>query len=305
MDKATLTNSNGNYIFDDVSDGDVTVGVVIPYGYISNATSLDLVTTTYVSGDSVEVDFDINQLDSISGYVYEDTNADGVFDDDETGIQGVTLYIDENNNGSYDPGTDTEAVTNSDGFWRFYNVEVNTTYTINILAYPSQLTTSEDASLVVDTTTETIPDDTYTEFSGNNVGVYSSAASDVSDKSYMTYILNYHPADGSISTTQTDDPDNDDLTNKIEQLLNTDPGSANVSPTPVIGIGSSSVEGNVVLVEFDQVSTNRYIVQGSSDLVTWETLDSFRANDTSPIILEIDTDLMATEGLFIRIEISD
>ncbi|WP_269537665.1 SdrD B-like domain-containing protein [Cerasicoccus fimbriatus] len=306
VDLAAITNSNGNYIFDNVPEGEATVGVVIPYGYESNTSSLDLITTTYVDGDSIEVDFDINLLDSISGYVYEDTNEDGIFDDDEVGVSGVTLYLDENGNGSYDKGVDLEVVTNADGFWRFYNVDIDSSYTIYILAYPSQLSSTDDAFLVVETDTETIPDDdakAYNEFSGNDIGVYSGATEEVGDQDYMAYILTYYPEGDDESISSTADPDNDSLTNKIEQLLGTDPNSYNGTPTPGVDYGEAD-STDVVLVSFTQVSSNRYIVQLSNDLETWETVESFRATSTEPVVLEIESDL-ASESVFVRLKIQD
>jgi hypothetical protein len=41
---------------------------------------------------------------SISGTVFDDANGDGVQDDGETGIAGITVYNDANNNGKLDPG---------------------------------------------------------------------------------------------------------------------------------------------------------------------------------------------------------
>ncbi len=327
VDDSTTTDTNGNYVFDWVSEGEVTVGVIIPQGYESNDTSEDLVTTTYLSGNSVEVDFDVNLLDSISGYVFEDTNGDGILDDGESGIQGVTLYLDVDRNGSYSKAADIETITNSDGFWRFYDVEVDTTYDVYILAYPSQLSNTDQSFITVETTTETVPggDESglevasleaenlialspsttkYTEFAGNNFGVYPSAVAEVSDRKYMRYILSYFPDDDGSLASANLDPDNDGLINKIEQLLDTDPGSANGSPIPVISVGESSgsESEDVMLIEFDQVAGNLYKVQASSDLQNWTTIDSFRAHTSESTILEIFTDLSA-ERTFIRIEI--
>lgn len=330
-DLSTITNSNGHYVFDNVTAGPVSVGVIIPYGYESNATTRDLVTSSYINGNSIEVDFDINLLDSISGYVFEDANSDGIFDDGESGIEGVQLFLDQNNNNTYDAGTDIKTITNDEGFWRFYDVEIDTTYAVHILAYPSQLSTSDESFIQVATTTETIPDTsspvvapsgitsfsiieavasspTYTEFGDNNIGVYPSAVDQVRDRRYMTYILSYFPSDIPGLIGQTLDPDNDGLNNKIEQLLNTDPLTANSSPIPIISIGDPGLgtpdDNNLILVEYDLVASNRYEIQASSDLQTWETIDSFRATKTEPVILEIETDL-DSEKAFFRINVTD
>ncbi|WOO42570.1 SdrD B-like domain-containing protein [Rubellicoccus peritrichatus] len=343
---STLTDSEGNYVFDDVDTGSVTIGVVVPHGYQDNDTDKDLVTTTYVSNESTEVDFDVNLLDSISGYVFEDTNSDGLFDDDESGIQGVMLFLDQNDNDTYDANTDLKTVTNDDGFWRFYDVETDTTYDVHILAYPSQLSTHDENYITVDTTTQTTADtedmvvasfavassqfdpgrvssaviassepvdsstDTrkYTEFGDHNFGVYPTDVDQVRDRKYMSYILFYFPDDIPGITKKSIDPDNDGLSNKIEQLLNTDPNIANTSPVPIIVLGGSGLgtpgEDNLILVEYDVVASNRYEIQASSDLQTWETIDSFRATKTEPVILEIYTDL-DSERAFFRISVTD
>ncbi|WOO42571.1 SdrD B-like domain-containing protein [Rubellicoccus peritrichatus] len=329
-DRSTISNSNGHYVFDNVPEGTVSVGVIIPYGYESNEASQDIVTTTYISGKSVEVDFDINQLDSISGYVFEDTNSDGIFDDNESGIQGVQLFLDQNNNDTYDASTDIKTITNDKGFWRFYEVEVDTSYDVHILAYPSQLSTSDKSFITVDTTTVSIPDTgssipasselatasvflatsspQYTEFGDNNIGVFPGAVDQVRDRRYMTYVLSYFPDSVAGLAGLSLDPDNDGLSNKIEQLLNTDPLTANTSPIPIISIGDPDLgspgDDSLILVEYNLVASYRYEVQASSDLQTWETIDSFRATETEPVILEINTDL-GSEQAFFRIRVSD
>lgn len=171
------------------------------------------------------------------------------------------------------------------GFWRFYNVEVDTSYDVYILAYPSQLSTPSTNFITVQTTTETIPNEPgslvadnspiappqlasaslelssdttkkYIDFGDNYFGVAPDAVDQVSDRNYMTYILSYFP-DGEPTETETEsDPDNDGLNNKIEQLLNTDPGTTNSTPVPLIAVGdtgsgtSGNADDNVILIEY-------------------------------------------------------
>lgn len=56
---------------------------------------------------------------SISGEVWNDFDANGVFDQYESARSGRTVYIDANNNASLDPG-ETTAVTNALGDYRFF-----------------------------------------------------------------------------------------------------------------------------------------------------------------------------------------
>ncbi|MEM7758357.1 MAG: carbohydrate-binding protein, partial [Cyanobacteria bacterium P01_A01_bin.40] len=54
----------------------------------------------------------------INGYKWHDLNANGVFDADESGIEGWTIYLDHNENGQLDDG-ETSTITNADGFYSF------------------------------------------------------------------------------------------------------------------------------------------------------------------------------------------
>ncbi|MEB3342748.1 S8 family serine peptidase [Okeania sp.] len=57
-------------------------------------------------------------LGSISGYKWNDLNGDGIWDSNEEGLAGWTIYIDENNNGQLDAG-ETSTVTAEDGSYTF------------------------------------------------------------------------------------------------------------------------------------------------------------------------------------------
>ena len=54
----------------------------------------------------------------ISGYKWHDLNDNGLFDADEPGIAGWTIYLDRNQNGRLDAG-ETSTVTDADGFYSF------------------------------------------------------------------------------------------------------------------------------------------------------------------------------------------
>ncbi|QDV70329.1 Serine-aspartate repeat-containing protein F precursor [Rosistilla carotiformis] len=52
---------------------------------------------------------------AISGYKWNDLNADGIWDDDESGLNGWQIYLDANGNGQYDAGTERLFETRNDG----------------------------------------------------------------------------------------------------------------------------------------------------------------------------------------------
>lgn len=63
-----------------------------------------------------------NGLGSISGTIFNDTNANGVQDSGESGISQRTVYVDSNGNGQFDSG-ELNTTTDSDGTYQFGNLE--------------------------------------------------------------------------------------------------------------------------------------------------------------------------------------
>src|SRR2546428_112831 len=64
------------------------------------------------------------RLFDISGHKYTDVNGNGVVDVGDNGLGGVTIFIDVNNDGDYDVGTDLATTTAGDGSWSFTNLGV-------------------------------------------------------------------------------------------------------------------------------------------------------------------------------------
>ena len=64
----------------------------------------------------------------INGYKWHDLDRDGVFDADESGIEGWTIYLDSNENGQLDE-VETSTVTDADGFYSFTDLGFGT-YTV-------------------------------------------------------------------------------------------------------------------------------------------------------------------------------
>ena len=77
-------------------------------------------------GNDFEIfaNYDLNLAPgSISGYKWHDVDADGVFDRDESGLEGWTIYLDSNGDGVLSDGEPT-AITDAEGFYRFEDVAV-------------------------------------------------------------------------------------------------------------------------------------------------------------------------------------
>jgi hypothetical protein len=95
----TTTDANGNYRFDYLPQGEYTVTITPPAGFVptnvaavtGNATSVNL-TTNGTSDLTLDFGFRIPSV-SVGDRVWFDTNNDGIQDAGEPGIAGVTLSI--------------------------------------------------------------------------------------------------------------------------------------------------------------------------------------------------------------------
>jgi VCBS repeat-containing protein len=95
-------------------------------------------------GDRVELIRDVG-TDVLGGQIYgrkyDDTNANGVQDQDEPGLEGWTIFIDDNLNSKLDPG-ERSTVTDADGNYSFVGLELGQTYRIAEVAQPMWTQTS-------------------------------------------------------------------------------------------------------------------------------------------------------------------
>jgi len=127
----TVTDGDGLYRFEDLVPGTYTVTVTNPGGYVfspqgqgddaardSDVAPAGGVTAalTLVSGQSnLTIDAGLVPLARVGDYIWHDLNANGIQDDDEPGVAGVTvmLIVDGGN------GTSMTTLTDSDGFYSF------------------------------------------------------------------------------------------------------------------------------------------------------------------------------------------
>lgn len=78
-----------------------------PYGELPMSDSNELAVVESVAGTG-----------TLTGSAFQDSDADGVWDSTETGLSGVTIYLDGNSNGTFD-SDETATVTDSDGHFLF------------------------------------------------------------------------------------------------------------------------------------------------------------------------------------------
>ena len=138
------TDSNGDYSFADVVPGDYYVDVVEDLSFvftaqdtgsddtidsdIDPATGMSAVISLGANQDLDDLDAGLLFPGSISGQVWEDTDADGIRDCGETGVAGIWVDL-------YDPFLNLVASTQTDsnGEYGFFNmVPAGNYYTIQL-----------------------------------------------------------------------------------------------------------------------------------------------------------------------------
>jgi hypothetical protein len=125
-DPTSTTGANGAYSFTGLAAGVWQVREILPSGYKLTNPTVGYYNITVQNGWAItgenwgneKTTTTPTEVCSLAGYVYTDTNGNGKMDNGETGIAGVTLFIDLNDSGKYVAG-DPTAVTNSTGYYAF------------------------------------------------------------------------------------------------------------------------------------------------------------------------------------------
>lgn len=130
-DPTTARNETGHYMLMGLRPGPNLIREVVPDGFVQTfpvsdaASPLEHPAGHYVDleiGDIVNgLDFGNHQLvpAGVSGRKWVDTNANGVWDDNELGLGGVTIYSDLNGNGVFDEGEPHAETLHDDEFTDF------------------------------------------------------------------------------------------------------------------------------------------------------------------------------------------
>ena len=120
-EKSATTDSQGNWTIGGLAGGTYNVREVLQNGW--RAIPSTLATVQVAPGASRGgVAFGNTQRTYIAGTVFKDSNGDGVQDNGEAGLGGVTVYVDVNNDGKLDAG---DASTTTDGLGHFAMWSVN------------------------------------------------------------------------------------------------------------------------------------------------------------------------------------
>ncbi len=130
-ERSTVTDSSGNYSFTNLPAGTYHVRRVFPDGWTYSTAAIDVtlaagqtITNLAIGSKAGPTNPPPTQT-SISGFTFDDTDADGVYDSNEPKTSGKTVFLDTNENGQLDSG-ERSVVTDSSGSFTFNNLSAGT-----------------------------------------------------------------------------------------------------------------------------------------------------------------------------------
>ncbi|MFN6108242.1 MAG: SdrD B-like domain-containing protein, partial [Planctomycetaceae bacterium] len=104
---SAITAADGTYTISSVNPGTITILEVVPAGWSATNPSTAARTVVLRNGGTLTgIDFGnyARQEGVIAGTVFHDANANGIRDAGEPGLDGLTIWLDTNNNAALDPG---------------------------------------------------------------------------------------------------------------------------------------------------------------------------------------------------------
>ena len=145
-DPTATTDRSGNYQLTGLAAGTYTIRLVPHPGWREQITSGDgsLSATLAASGALPNINFAVTQLGVLLGTVFNDANADGILNANESSLTGWQVYLDMANTGVYDPANDPVAATDAWGNFSFNNLTPGA-YTVRIIPQPGWTATTSNA----------------------------------------------------------------------------------------------------------------------------------------------------------------
>ena len=156
-ERTTLTDGNGGYRFDGVAPGTVVVGVIAEFGWLHVVPADGFQPVTAVADETATgVDFGHFLAGVLGGNAFDDLNANGVKDDGDASLSGLTVRLDRDSDGSIDDTTTTAG----DGSYSFDGLMADS-FTLSIILPDGRLLTAPSggthtASVVSGTDTDTL-----------------------------------------------------------------------------------------------------------------------------------------------------
>ena len=127
-DTRVFTNSLGQFAFTDLAPGTYSIRQNTPTGYTLTTAAFPVTVT--VTADAVSRVTIGNEyrgtpgtttVGQITGTVFDDANRNATVDYGEHGLAGFGVYLDANNDGTYDAG-DTRVFTDANGLYQFLGI---------------------------------------------------------------------------------------------------------------------------------------------------------------------------------------
>jgi Ca2+-binding RTX toxin-like protein len=122
LSSATNVGAPGSYAFTLPSDAtSYTIRIIAPVGFVQTTPLLSpvLVTPgTVNNAPDVGVKL-IPKGGTLTGTVFNDINGNGTQDAGELGVEGVTVYTDQNETNAFEPNVEVSTVTDSNGTYHF------------------------------------------------------------------------------------------------------------------------------------------------------------------------------------------
>lgn len=109
----------GRYSFAAIPEGTHVVRRVVPIGWATVSPTDSAIATLTLNPDTTNgnvagnIDFGHTPIGRVEGFNWHDLDADGIRDPNEPGLAGWTIYVDENNDGQFQPH-EPHAVTRDD-----------------------------------------------------------------------------------------------------------------------------------------------------------------------------------------------
>lgn len=299
IDPADLTNAFGEYAFHVLPSGRHHVGVVVPGGHQLNGTGrgapTDL-TEVMIEAEVGQVqDFDIHRRKTISGVVFHDLDNNGFFDVGESGIKGVRLYLDDNDNARRDPG-EVRAITNSFGEYRFHDIDPEVLHRVRVDIHSSLFNILPIKSHSVLTDADPLSDHDAFDFP-----VTLEALSDVADPDYATWANEqFAGATADAVSLKASDPDKDGVSNWIEFLIGTDP----LDPASTMLPMSAWINAGRIDISIPAMPGARYVLEQTFDFETWSMLRAVEVDtpETVQVSLGLDEE---SRPLFFRLRLEE
>jgi uncharacterized repeat protein (TIGR01451 family) len=121
-----VTDAAGDYVFDGLAPATYRVRPVVTAGFACTKPAQCVYVNALGSGeDTTARDFALVEAASVSGTVYEDTDAGGARDGGESGRAGRTVFVDYDADGAHDPG-EPSATTDAGGAYTIAGVSPGT-----------------------------------------------------------------------------------------------------------------------------------------------------------------------------------